>query len=63
MSDYLPMNELPRNTRFRHNNTVYVVLVPASEHPDGWVEIVNVDGGGGGFFSKGTVERDVEVLS
>lgn len=62
---YQPMKDLPRNARFygvTSERIEYVVTCPASEHPDGWVEVIRVRGGGSGFFSAGQVEHEVEVI-
>lgn len=58
------MNSLPRNSRFLGSDgrIEYVVATPASEDPDGFVHVLRVSGGDGGFFSTGQVEREVEVL-
>jgi hypothetical protein len=58
-----PMRDLPRNARFVYppNGRQYVITTPAADDPDGWVEVIDVDGGGG-IFSRGQVEADVEVL-
>lgn len=57
-----PMQDLPRNARFIHNGREYVITTPASEHPNGWVDVINVHGGDGGFFNFGC-PVDVEVVS
>jgi hypothetical protein len=61
--DKQPMNTLPMNARFRgFDGRRYVVTTPASQHPDGSVTVIDIDGGGGGFFEASRAGLEVEVL-
>jgi len=60
------MTDLPKGARFiGPDGSEYKVTRPASDHPNGWVEVWDLSISGatrGGVFMTDQVETDVEVL-
>lgn len=58
-----PMQDLPRGARFvgPDGRTEYKVVTPASEHPRGWVDVVDKANQVCGFFAF-AYPTNVEVL-